>query len=92
MAGAPGGAQAVGDTMALSVRPPWYLASVGLGGAPGGAGGAPAPDPAHVQVNTLMRSALEKVAFLPFGYLVDKYRWDVFSGAVRALIGTRFQI
>ena len=24
--------------------------------------------------------ALESIAFLPFGYLVDKFRWDVFAG------------
>lgn len=26
--------------------------------------------------------ALEKIAFLPFGLLIDKWRWDVFSGSV----------
>ncbi len=30
----------------------------------------------------LMRLALDKVAFLPFGYLVDQWRWKVFSGEV----------
>ena len=29
-----------------------------------------------------MKIALEKVAFLPFGYLIDKWRWDVFSGEI----------
>lgn len=29
-----------------------------------------------------MKVALEKIAFLPFGYLIDLYRWDLFSGAV----------
>ena len=24
--------------------------------------------------------ALEKIAFLPFGYLIDQWRWSVFSG------------
>ena len=28
-----------------------------------------------------MSKALEKIAFLPFGYLIDKWRWDVFNGA-----------
>ena len=28
-----------------------------------------------------MSKALERVAFLPFGYLIDKWRWDVFNGA-----------
>jgi peptidyl-dipeptidase A len=31
-----------------------------------------------------MKIALEKIAFLPFGYVVDKWRWDVFSGKVDA--------
>jgi peptidyl-dipeptidase A len=29
-----------------------------------------------------MKMALEKVAFLPFGYLIDKWRWDIFSGEI----------
>ena len=33
-------------------------------------------------LNQLMKIALEKVAFLPFGYLIDKWRWDVFSGKI----------
>lgn len=33
-------------------------------------------------INALMDIALEKVAFLPFGLLIDKWRWDVFSGSV----------
>jgi peptidyl-dipeptidase A len=33
-------------------------------------------------INALYLMALERVAFLPFGMLIDKWRWDVFSGAV----------
>ncbi len=33
-------------------------------------------------INFLMQMALNKIAFLPFGYLVDKWRWDVFSGRI----------
>ena len=33
-------------------------------------------------INFLMKAALEKVAFLPFGYLIDKWRWDVFNGNI----------
>ena len=29
-----------------------------------------------------MRKALEKIAFTPFGLMVDKWRWKVFSGKV----------
>lgn len=34
-------------------------------------------------INTLYKMALERVAFLPFGLLIDKWRWDVFSGATK---------
>jgi len=30
----------------------------------------------------LLRKALEKVAFLPFGLLIDQWRWQVFSGKI----------
>jgi len=62
--------EAIGDTIALSVTPS-YLERVGLL-APG----------AGVQddVDVLLRRALSKVAFLPFGYLVDKWRWQVYAG------------
>jgi peptidyl-dipeptidase A len=62
--------EAIGDTVALSVTPS-YLERVGLL-APG----------AGVQddIDMLLRRALEKVAFLPFGFLVDKWRWQVYAG------------
>lgn len=31
-------------------------------------------------LNYLLKMALEKIAFLPFGYLIDQWRWGVFSG------------
>ena len=31
-------------------------------------------------LNFLMAQALRKIAFLPFGYLIDQWRWSVFSG------------
>ena len=34
----------------------------------------------ETNINILFDMALERIAFLPFGYLVDKYRWDVYSG------------
>ena len=34
------------------------------------------------RINQQMKMALEKIAFLPFGLLIDKWRWDVFSGKV----------
>jgi peptidyl-dipeptidase A len=38
--------------------------------------------PASADLGLLMRKALEKVAFLPFGLLIDKWRWGAFSGKV----------
>ncbi len=64
--------EAVGDAIALSVTPS-YLVQVGLIDRE--------PDPSS-DLGLLMRDALEKVAFLPFGLLVDQWRWKVFSGEV----------
>jgi peptidyl-dipeptidase A len=63
--------EAIGDTMALSVTP-GYLKTVGLlDGVPHGE---------HARIDEQMKLALDKVAFLPFGLLIDKWRWDVFAG------------
>ncbi len=62
--------EALGDTVALSVTPE-YLVKVGLI--------SKAPD-ASGDIGLLLSKALEKVAFLPFGLLVDQWRWQVFSG------------
>lgn len=64
--------EAVGDTIAFSVTPE-YLKQIGL---------IDAVPPASGDIDFLLQKALEKVAFLPFGLLVDKWRWEVFSGAV----------
>ncbi len=64
--------EALGDTIALSVTPE-YLREIGLV--------AEVPDPSQ-DLGLLLYRALEKVAFLPFGLLVDRWRWDVFSGAI----------
>ncbi len=64
--------EAVGDTIALSVTPA-YLAQVGL---------MPGPPAEEDDTTFLLERALEKVAFLPFGLLIDKWRWDVFAGRV----------
>jgi len=62
--------EALGDTIALSVTPS-YMVKVGLFRK------TPKGD-----LNPLMQRALDKVAFLPFGLLVDRWRWDVFSGKI----------
>lgn len=65
--------EAVGDTMMLAMTPS-YLQSVGLVGK--------TSRTRQALINQQMKMALDKVAFLPFGLLVDKWRWQVFSGAV----------
>ena len=64
--------EAVGDTIALSVTPE-YLQQIGL---------IDAVPPASGDVDYLLEQALTKVAFLPFGLLIDKWRWEVFAGQV----------
>jgi peptidyl-dipeptidase A len=65
--------EAIGDTVALSVTPP-YLKQLGLIDK--------VPNPS-ADIGFLLNRALDKVAFLPFGYLVDQWRWKVFSGEVK---------
>ena len=65
--------EAVGDTIALSITPD-YLKKVGLIDQ--------VPDPSK-DLGILMRSALDKVAFLPFGLLIDQWRWKVYSGEIK---------
>ncbi|MBZ5568127.1 MAG: M2 family metallopeptidase [Acidobacteriia bacterium] len=64
--------EAVGDTIALSITPE-YVQEIGLI--------QQAPPPSE-DLALLMHKALEKVAFLPFGLLIDQWRWDVFSGKI----------
>jgi peptidyl-dipeptidase A len=64
--------EAIGDAVALSVTPE-YLRQLGFI--------ERVPD-ASADTGLLLKSALAKVAFLPFGYLVDQWRWKVFSGEV----------
>jgi len=65
--------EAVGDAIALSITPE-YLKQIGLiENVPGVEG----------DLGYLMKIALDKVAFLPFGLLVDQWRWKVFSGEVQ---------
>jgi peptidyl-dipeptidase A len=65
--------EAIGDTIALSVTPE-YLVRIGLLDK--------APDSSR-DIGLLMARALDKVAFLPFGLLIDQWRWKVFSGEVK---------
>ena len=61
--------EAIGDTIALSITPS-YLKKIGL---------IDKEPPASKDIGLLLRMALDKIAFLPFGLLVDQYRWKVFS-------------
>jgi len=64
--------EALGDTIALSVTPE-YLVKIGLlDRAPG----------ASKDIGLLLHRALEKIAFLPFGLMIDQWRWKVFSGQI----------
>jgi peptidyl-dipeptidase A len=64
--------EAIGDTIALSITPS-YLKKIGL---------IEKEPPASKDIGLLLRMALDKVAFLPFGLLVDQYRWKIFSGEI----------
>jgi len=63
--------EAIGDAIALSITP-GYLKQVGLL--------KTVPRDDQGTVNVQLKLALDKVAFLPFGKLIDQWRWDVFSG------------
>lgn len=65
--------EAIGDTIALSITPE-YLVKIGL---------LAHPSPESADLGLLMKRALEKVAFLPFGLLIDQWRWKVFSGEIQ---------
>jgi peptidyl-dipeptidase A len=67
--------EAIGDALALSVTPS-YLKKVGL------------LDQGFVEdekalINVQMQTALQKISFLPFGKLIDQWRWDVFAGRTK---------
>ncbi|MDP1601287.1 M2 family metallopeptidase [Phenylobacterium sp.] len=65
--------EAIGDFVGLSALTPTYLQQIGLiDQAPG----------ADEDIPFLMKMALDKIAFLPFGLMVDRWRWEVFSGEV----------
>ncbi len=66
--------EAIGDTITLSMTPEYYkerglLATVAKN--------------EKATINQQMQSALERIAFLPFGLMIDKWRWDVFAGKVK---------
>ena len=66
--------EAIGDMIALSITPE-YLVQIDM----------LEPDQvpsADKDIGLLLRQAMDKVAFLPFGLLIDRYRWSLFDGSV----------
>ena len=66
--------EAIGDMIALSITPD-YLVQIDM------------LDPKDVpsadkDIGLLLRQAMDKVAFLPFGLLLDRYRWGLFDGSI----------
>jgi peptidyl-dipeptidase A len=64
--------EAIGDAIALNVTPD-YLKKLGL---------IDQVPPVSADIPLLLHTALDKIAFLPFGLLIDKWRWQVYSGQV----------
>ncbi|WP_371432843.1 M2 family metallopeptidase [Novosphingobium sp.] len=67
--------EAIGDFVALSITPE-YLVQIGL------LDRAKVPGP-EKDTGLLLRQAMDKVAFLPFGLLIDRWRWNVFNGTIK---------
>jgi Oligoendopeptidase F len=65
--------EAIGDTIVLAMTPK-YLESIGLVQAQS--------QSREALINAQMRMALAKVAFLPFGLMIDRWRWGVFDGSI----------
>lgn len=66
--------EAIGDTVALSITPQ-YLKDIGLIDEVPASGN---------DLGMLMKKALEKIAFVPFGLMIDQWRWKVFNGEISA--------
>jgi peptidyl-dipeptidase A len=66
--------EAIGDTIVLSMTP-GYLAKVKLA--------SPVKPSQEAVINQQMKMAADKIAFLPFGKLIDQWRWKVFSGQIK---------
>lgn len=66
--------EAIGDTIVLSMTPE-YLSSIGLIDKP--------VVSEEAVINNQMRMALAKVAFMPFGLMIDRWRWGVFDGSIK---------
>jgi len=65
--------EAIGDSIALSITPD-YLKAIGL---------LQQQPPTDADIPLLLHTALDKIAFLPFALVMDKWRWEVFAGKVK---------
>jgi peptidyl-dipeptidase A len=65
--------EAIGDSIALSITPE-YLKELNL---------IDRIPPPEADISLQLRTALDKIAFLPFGLLIDKWRWQVYSGQIK---------
>merc|ERR1712223_1325596 len=66
--------EAIGDTLALAVSTPEHLKSINL---------IKSTDSSkEADINFLLKTGLEKLAFLPFAFTVDQYRWSLFNGTI----------
>lgn len=72
----PGFHEAVGDLISLSVESRQHLRKIGLLKSK--------EDDQESILNNLFEIGLEKIVFLPFGYLMDLWRWSVFEGTIPA--------
>lgn len=66
--------EAIGDTIQLAMTPT-YLQGLGLADS--------AQISKEATINAQMRMALKKIAFLPFGLMIDRWRWGVFDGSIK---------
>ena len=66
--------EAIGDTIVLAMTPQ-YMQSIGLVGEQ--------QQSEQSLINAQMRMALAKVSFLPFGLMIDRWRWGVFDGSIK---------
>jgi len=66
--------EAIGDTMVLAMTPD-YLKSIGMVDA--------TQQSNEALINAQMRMALAKVSFMPFGLMIDRWRWGVFDGSIK---------
>ena len=65
--------EAIGDAIALAITPE-YLHKVGL---------LDTIPTGNDDIPELLKQAMERVAFLPFGLMIDQWRWKVFSGEIK---------